>query len=485
MTRSARQLCLLLGMWFSVVALTMAVSVFLPERPAKDSPALLYPIDSVATSSRVSEQKSERALIANLESMQLSLYENAELIKTFPILSKGKEGTPWETPLGKYAIQLKEERHFSSIGGVWMPYSMQFYGNFFIHGWPTYPDGRNVPIGFSGGCIRLRTADAKEVYEFAPPGTRLLVEGGGAQERFSLTSRYYLRGGGSPPTLSAPSFLAADLLLNTVLWERKADMPVHPDDLVALVSGLTALETVDQYKVVRMSELLMGRPMLRKTSIGAADELPVGTLIYPLIFGGNDTAAKVFAREHGTKQFVKYMNEKADAIGMEQSEFSGALAIDDATTTARDLFLLLQYIDRSKHFLIDVSQAPERILYDKYGDERYRWENKNPWVRGEDARYKGGMISISGERSGSAMVLFDLPVSEFGGRTVALIVLHSDDVKKDVEDLRDFVSAHFVYGVTRETPLGEEAPPSSLFDRADPFDVKKLLEDKLEYEKEI
>ncbi|PIP46640.1 MAG: hypothetical protein COX15_00070, partial [Candidatus Colwellbacteria bacterium CG23_combo_of_CG06-09_8_20_14_all_42_19] len=82
-------------------------------------------------------------------------YEKGVFVNEFAILSKGKEGSWWETPAGLYKVQSKEKEHFSSFGRVYQPWSMAFQGNFFIHGWPYYPGGRAVESTYSGGCIRL------------------------------------------------------------------------------------------------------------------------------------------------------------------------------------------------------------------------------------------------------------------------------------------------------------------------------------------
>ena len=74
----------------------------------------------------------------DLRKMIVSLYGRGLLLKTLPVTMKGREGSWWETPTGNYKAILKERNHFSSIGKVWMPYSIQFYGNFFIHGLPYY-----------------------------------------------------------------------------------------------------------------------------------------------------------------------------------------------------------------------------------------------------------------------------------------------------------------------------------------------------------
>ncbi len=492
MNEMRRKLYMFAGLWLSLVALTMGASTFIPL-PAQGSErelALLYRFASTDKPQIISvTPQTGKALIADLGSMQITMYENGAVVKSVPILSRGREGTSWETPAGKYAIQVKEQKHFSTIGGTWMPYSMQFYGNFFIHGWPTYTDGRDVPPGYSGGCIRLSTADARELYEFAPRGTKLIVLNAKPRGEFATSSHYYLRGAGTPPAITASAFIVADLDNETTLWSRAEHEPRHPGGLTAFLAGLTALETVNQYKIVRMSELLLGEAVLRRSSIGALDEMPVGTLIYPLLFDTNDTAAKAYAREHGTKQFVKYMNEKSAAVGMDESKWGGALSSDEATTTAADLLRLLRYGEKSKPFLIGVTLAEERTLTDKQGDERFQWENKNPWVLSRDAAFRGGIARKNAEGGGSAMILFDLPVSEFGSRKIAFVVLSSNDLQGDVDKLRAFVVNHFVYGIERGSATfireAEEPTPSLLKKVQDLLNLRDLLDEKIEYERDV
>jgi len=479
------------GAWFSFVAIVIGGSMLFP--PAKEgthSTALLYKF-AMNDMPRKEEKVPTvgRALIANLETMQLSLFEDANLVKTFPILSKGRPGTPWETPSGSYAIQLKEVKHLSSIGGTWMPYSMQFYGNFFIHGWPTYTNGEDVPVGYSGGCIRLGTVDAGEVYKFIPKGAKLIVLNSAHASDFATSSRYYLHGEGTPPTISASTFVVEDIDSGKILWEHGAREARNPKGLTLLVTALTALETVNQYKLVRMSELLLGISILRKHPIGAIDEMPVGTLIYPLLFDESDTAAKVFAREHGTRQFVRYMNEKSRAIGMDETKFGGALSTDESTTTARDLATLLRYVEKQKHFLIDVTMAKERTLSDSNGDERYAWSNKNPFVLSDDGAYRGGIVAKSQDNNGSAMLIFDVPVTEFGSRKISIVLLDSSDIIGDVTKLRAFVEEHFIYGIENQSSIfireNTEPTPSLIKKAKDLLHLEQLLNDVIDYQRDV
>ena len=430
--------------------------------------------------------------------MTVSLYDGDSVLHTFPILSKGKEGTFWETPTGSYEIGTKEFKHFSTIGGTWMPYSMQFYGNFFIHGWPSYPDGTPVAKGYSGGCIRLSTDDAKAVYEFASIGTKVSIAGGASVRQFATTSRYYLRApellgddgvASMLPNVLSASFIVADADSGEVLWQRAATTPVLANELISLPTALTALETVDQYKYVRMGDLLLDRSVLRKKATGKPDELSVGSLIYPLLFDANDTAAKAFARERGVKSFVHDMNQKASAMGMTDTEFGGVLSTDPSTTTARDLLTFLSYVNIHKHFLIDVTRSDGRTFVGTDGSTEFHWENKNPWLLSGDAGYRGGVGVVRQNGSGSALLLFALPVSEFSERTVAFVVPESPDIMGDIARIRKFVLAHFVFGIERDerTFIREDAEPTpSLLQKIiKVLDLNNFLLEKTEYQREV
>lgn len=490
------QLYFLMGIWLSFVALFAAAGVLMPiERDfAAQSPALLYRFaqneelhrqyDAVATSG-------EKLIALDIPSMTVSLYEGSVLVESFPILSREREGIFWQPPTGKYTIQSKELKHFSSALDAWMPYSMQFHGNFFIHGSPTHADGSDASKGYSGGSIQLKKNDAALVYAFGAIGTRVFVTGGIPKESMPTSPRYYFRSldqDEMPPHITAPAFIVADVNQGTVLWEREADSPRAAGALVSLLTAITSVETIDQYKVVHMGELLLGTSAGRKHTVGTADELPLGALMYPLLFDMNDTAAKAFAEVHGTKQFVSYMNQKANAIGMENTHAEGVLSSDTMTTTARDLLTLLRYAEERKNFLITVSLLPLREWSGDGGESHYVWENKNPWIREGDGRYRGGVAGVESDGSGSAMLFFALPLAEFGNRTIAIVLLDSRDVIGDTKAINNFIMKHYVYGMeVNEAFIREynERNPSLLQKMKTLIDRDQFLQDTILYERDL
>jgi len=103
-----------------------------------------------------------RSLHIRLDSQAFEYFEDGEVLLAGPIAS-GKADAA--TPTGRFAVLSKDKdkvssRYTNEIGTqAWMPYSLQFHGNYFIHeGWlPGYPA--------SHGCVRLGHYDARLLFE--------------------------------------------------------------------------------------------------------------------------------------------------------------------------------------------------------------------------------------------------------------------------------------------------------------------------------
>jgi len=113
-----------------------------------------------------------RAVQFHLGSQTFDYIEDGEVVLSGPIAS-GKPGS--STPTGKFSVLSKEKDKQSSLytneigTQAWMPYSLQFYGNYFIHeGWlPGY--------AASHGCIRVGHYSARLLFERMKIGDRVTV----------------------------------------------------------------------------------------------------------------------------------------------------------------------------------------------------------------------------------------------------------------------------------------------------------------------
>ncbi|EGV20117.1 L,D-transpeptidase [Thiocapsa marina] len=107
-------------------------------------------------------EEAKRSLTIQIGSQSFLYAEDDQVVRTGPI-SSGREG--YGTPRGTFSVLSKQKdkvssRYTNQLGmQAWMPYSIQFYGHYFLHeGWlPGYPD--------SHGCVRVGEKDARFLFE--------------------------------------------------------------------------------------------------------------------------------------------------------------------------------------------------------------------------------------------------------------------------------------------------------------------------------
>lgn len=395
---------------------------------------------SYVQSTTVKIPKKGKVILADLEQMRLQTIEDGKKVGDYEILSRGREGTPWETPPGQYKIQYKTENHFSSIGGVWMPYSMQFFGNFFIHGWPYYPNGAPVADGYSGGCIRLSTLDMEEIYMFADRDIPVLIRGNkvereteiresGRYKKFSETYNF--------PQVSSKAYLVADLNTGEIIASENRDVVYPIASLSKLMTALVSLETVNQY-----SEALVSWSAVstygKQGGLLSGERVAVGDLLYPLLLESSNDAAEVIAEHAGRNFFIKNMNDKAESIGIYNTSFEDPSGLSENNiSTAEDLFKLTKYINQYKNYIFSVTTEKE------YKIEGHTWFNNSKFRN--DETYRGGKNGYIAAAKHTLISTFDLPLEEFGKRRVAIVVLQSDDATKDTRAILLYLLENVFY----------------------------------------
>lgn len=132
------------------------------------------PISIPAPTTPYKETARGKLIDVDLEKMKFTLWDSGEIVDEFPVAGKGNP-TSGPTRKGLFVVLTKEVNHFSSLSKVWMPWSMQYSGDYFVHEWPYWPNGTLISSKYSAGCIRLNQGDAKKVYDFADVGTPILV----------------------------------------------------------------------------------------------------------------------------------------------------------------------------------------------------------------------------------------------------------------------------------------------------------------------
>lgn len=247
-------------------------------------------------------------VIINLHTMKLELRNGPITLENIDILTKGKPGSYYETIGGVYANDYKEKSHFSSIGHVYMPYSVHVFGNFFIHGIPYYPSGEKVSTEYSGGCVRLNDEDAKRVFDFIERGTPIVITEGNERDFM-------------PSTASSAA--------------------VQSIDMTRLMVATISLEVLKQDNEIADTD---------------GDKLTTRRKLLPRLLLERDNTVSIYlAHTLGNKVFMDYMNKKAQALGLSNTVFISATS--PASTTPEDMNRFMSYIRDYKTYLLTLSTS--------------------------------------------------------------------------------------------------------------------------------
>lgn len=247
--------------------------------------------------------ESDRYVFVDLENMTLSMHDN-DTVTVVSLITKGRPGSYFETIGGSYISNYKIPNHFSSIGHVYMPWSVHVFGNYFIHGIPYYPDGTNVASEYSGGCIRLSNEDAKKVYDFVQQGTPIIL----SQNKDT-------------------DFLPTD----------KASSTLQSIDMTRLMVATVSLEVLSQDNELYDSA--------SKTATTRRKLLP------RLLIDKNDAVSLLYAQALGGDVFLEYMNTRAKTLGLSNTTFTSLT--EPASTTEEDFKRFIDHIHSYKGYLVD------------------------------------------------------------------------------------------------------------------------------------
>ena len=113
-------------------------------------------------------EKSPYRIHINLDEQKMYVFKNNEIHKIY-LVSGGKNKSP--SPTGEWVI-IEKEKWGDGFGGAWIGLNVP-WGKYGIHGTrqPWVIGKENV----SGGCIRMNSEDAKDLYQYIPHGTKVTI----------------------------------------------------------------------------------------------------------------------------------------------------------------------------------------------------------------------------------------------------------------------------------------------------------------------
>lgn len=395
------------------------------------------PRTSVLENKEALSKEKKDFVFVDLNEMKIALYKGGEPVNFFSVLRRGEGQSFFDVRDGTYAVLSKESNRFSSINRTWLPWSIQFSGNFFIHG---ISDIREVEgkEGKTSG-LALKNEDAKEVYQFVARNTPVLVS--------EIEKPVYVKPMLVPfeteigaPQISAKAALIIDLDTEEVILDSNADEVMPMASLVKLMTAAVASDLLYLGKTVEIKkEMLSDRIQSYQFEIG--NRYRVLDLLYPMLMESSNGAAKTLAVLLGTGEFVEQMNKKALSLGMNNTVFQDASGVQDENVTSlKDLSRLAKYILDEKRFIFDITKGKS---YDNYqGNNFSQIENFNEFYNDDNLiGMKNGKTTKAGE---TLLGVWRFKDRMGIARNIMIGVLGSERRAEDTEILLRWLDKFFV-----------------------------------------
>lgn len=284
-------------------------------------------------------------------------------------------------------------------------------------------------------------------------------------------------------TVYSESAVLLNMDLNTIVYEKNADMKQMPATLAQVMAAIVILESGVNIE----TETVMAQQVwfdalhdyeyqndLRYANINAGDMLTVQDLLYAMLLTSSCEAATMLAMHFGDGDetaFVEKMNAKAEAIGMPNTRFTNVVGLYSArqVTTARDMMTMLHYAMTVPRFEVIACAAqytpPTAETMGKTTD--WTWTHSNTMCDTESKYYCTGVkgiktgnlqewgrvIACKASRDGNNYLLVCLRSPMYDEETGANRFYHLEDAKTIIE----WAFAHLSYEklLTTNTEIDE------------------------------
>lgn len=218
------------------------------------------------------------------------------------------------------------------------------------------------------------------------------------------------------PALSSDAAILIDAATGRVIYEKNADARRFPASMTKMMTAILTLENNSLDEVVTFSERAA---YTEYSALGAypGERFKVKDLVTGMLLVSDNGAAVALGEKcaGSVEAFAELMNEKAQALGMENSHFVNPNGLTAAGhySSPRDMAKLARYAMQNKDFRAIVGKAEATVYWSEPAGKNYFAENTNellgvyPGMTGIKTGWTsaaGGCLAASAKRDGVELI---------------------------------------------------------------------------------
>ena len=176
------------------------------------------------------------------------------------------------------------------------------------------------------------------------------------------------------PKMDVKTAILVDYNSDKILYELEPDMSIYPASMTKIMTTIVAFDLLKQGKIKLEDEVIVSENAWRLSSAGYSsmfimlnDKVSIEDLLKGIIIvSGNDACVALAEAIAGTESnFAEMMTEKAQEIGMENTNFTNSSGINDPDnySTVRDIAIMSKYL---------IQNYPE--YYEYYKEKEFTWD---------------------------------------------------------------------------------------------------------------
>jgi len=233
--------------------------------------------------------------------------------------------------------------------------------------------------------------------------------------------------------INANYVILQDHLSGKILYEKDADSKIYPASLTKIMTSIVVFDllksgetTLDEKIIVSERAWRMSQSGYSSMFILLGDKISVENLLKGIIIvSGNDACVALSEGLAGTEEnFVIMMNEKAEEIGMVNTNFANSSGINDVNnySTVRDILVMSRYLINNYQDYYTYFKE-KTFTWNRTGGDPITQNNRNPLL------YKN--IGVDGIKTGFLTVeKYSLAASIKSGERRINAVSSGFDTKK-------------------------------------------------------
>jgi len=259
------------------------------------------------------------------------------------------------------------------------------------------------------------------------------------------TDFYFIKDQNLKPNVKAGSFFVGDLDTGEVILQKDSDTKMPIASVSKLFTATVSLDNQNQEDYTKISQFALNTEG-QNGDLHLNEKIKVGDLIYPLLLESSNDAAEAIAGYTGRDSFLGMMNQKVKDLGLSNTSFQDPSGLSAGNiSTSVDLFKFAKYLKENKPDLLKITKERSQ------NNAKHTWFNNSQFL-GMDG-YQGGKRGYTDKAMQTAVSIFSVPLGQSNDRNIGIVLLHSPDRYKDMQNIVKFLKKNVYYGKESDADL--------------------------------